>query len=55
MNEKARKIQLLLRLRLRELTTTPTRPLSEVVEDVGAKAEGRGLTPAILASLLLER
>lgn len=50
-----RKIQLLLRLRLRELTTTPTRPLSEVAEDVGAKAESRGLTPAVLASLLRER
>jgi hypothetical protein len=53
--EEKRKIQFLLRLRLRELTTAPTRPLREVVEDVGAKAEARGLTPKILASLLRER
>jgi hypothetical protein len=53
--EEKRKIQFLLRLRLRELTTTPTRPLREVLEDVGAKAEARGLTPEILASLLRGR
>ena len=54
-SEEKEKIQFLLRLRLRELTTTPARPLREVVEDVGAKAETRGLTPEILASLLRER
>jgi hypothetical protein len=54
-SEEKRKIQFLLRLRLRELTATPTRSLREVVEDVGAKAEARGLTPEILASLLRER
>ena len=40
-----RKLQLLLRLRLRELTVRPPRPLNEVMDDVGRHAEAAGLTP----------
>ena len=50
--EERRKLELLLALRLRELTREPPRPLREVMDDIGAKAEARGLTPEILNSLL---
>lgn len=51
--EQQRKIQLLLKLRLRDLTMPPGRPLAEVMNDVGARAKKRGLTRKALASLLL--
>jgi hypothetical protein len=44
---------LLLRLRLRELTTAPVRPLKQIMGEIGSQAEARGLTPEILESLLL--
>jgi hypothetical protein len=47
-----KKIQLLLRLRLRELAELPTTSLIEIMDDIGAKAEARGLTPEILEALL---
>ena len=47
--EDRRKLQLLLSLRLRELTA---RPLREVMDEIGQEAEARGLTPEILESLL---
>jgi len=47
-----KKIQLLLRLRLRELAALPTGSLVEIMDDIGAKAEARGLTPEILEALL---
>lgn len=47
-----RKLEMLLSLRLRELTSSPTRSLAEVMEDIGTKAQARGLTPEILDSLL---
>lgn len=47
-----RKLQLLLSLRLRELTARPARPLKDVMDDIGRHAEARGLTPDILESLL---
>jgi hypothetical protein len=50
--EERRKLQLLLSLRLRELTSRPARPLKEVMDEIGRKAESRGLTADILASLL---
>ncbi|MCI0460954.1 MAG: hypothetical protein L0Z62_28745 [Gemmataceae bacterium] len=50
--EDRRKLQLLLRLRLRELTSHPARPLKEVMDEIGQDAEARGLTPEILESLL---
>jgi hypothetical protein len=50
--EGRRKLQLLLGLRLRELTSAPGRPLKAVMDEIGAHAEARGLTPEILESLL---
>ncbi len=50
--EERRKLQLLLSLRLRELTAGPTRPLKEIMDEIGAQAEARGLTPEVLESLL---
>jgi hypothetical protein len=47
-----KKIQLLLRLRLRELAELPKNSLAEIMDDIGAKAEARGLTPEILEALL---
>jgi hypothetical protein len=47
-----KKIQLLLRLRLRELAELPTDSIVEIMDDIGAKAEARGLTPEILEALL---
>lgn len=52
--EEKRKLQLLLSLRLKELTSSPTRPLSEIMDDIGAHAESQGLTSEILESLLDE-
>jgi hypothetical protein len=46
------KLQVLLDLRLRELVSGPVRPLKEIMDDIGAQAEARGLTPEILESLL---
>ena len=50
--QERRKLQLLLNLRLRELMAGPTRPLKEIMDEIGAEAEARGLTPEILDSLL---
>jgi len=50
--EERRKLQLLLNLRLRELTAAPARPLKEIMDEIGARAASRGLTPEILESLL---
>jgi hypothetical protein len=47
-----RKLQLLLSLRLRELTAVRSRPLKEIMDEMGARAQARGLTPEILESLL---
>ena len=47
-----RKLQLLLGLRLRELTARPPRPLKDVMDELGRYAEAQGLTPGILESLL---
>jgi hypothetical protein len=49
-----RKLQLLLGLRLRELTAHHARPLKEVMDDIGRQAEARGLSPEILELLLKE-
>jgi hypothetical protein len=49
-----RKLQLLLNLRLRELMAGPPRPLNVIMDEIGAEAEARGLTPEILDSLLHE-
>jgi hypothetical protein len=50
--EEQRKLALLLSLRLRELTVEPVRPLREIMDEIGTKAEARGLTPEILDELL---
>ncbi|WP_089936996.1 hypothetical protein [Candidatus Entotheonella palauensis] len=50
--EEQRKMELLLSLRLQELTATPGKSLQSVMDEIGARAEARGLTPDILKSLL---
>lgn len=50
--EVQKKIQVLLLLRLRELSELPKGSLAEIMDDIGSKAVGRGLNPAILKSLL---
>ena len=52
--EKRRKLELLLRLRLRELTLGRVRPLKEIMDEIGTDAEAKGLTPEILESMLRE-
>lgn len=49
-----KKIQVLLQLRLRELAELPTRSLAEIMDDIGAKAEARGLTTDIVNDLLYD-
>jgi hypothetical protein len=53
-SEERRKIQLLLGLRLRELMTGRPRPLSEIMDEIGAHAQSQGMTPELLAKLLGE-
>jgi hypothetical protein len=50
--EEQRKIELLLSLRLQDLTISSRRSLTAVMDEIGAQAENRGLTPEILESLL---
>jgi len=50
--EERRKLQLLLGLRLRELTACANRPLVDIMNEIGHEAEARGLTPEILESLM---
>ena len=50
--EEQRKMQLLLSLRLQDLTTAQRKSLQAVMDEIGARAEARGLTPEILKSLL---
>jgi hypothetical protein len=50
--DEKRKLQLLLNLRLREIMAEPPKSLQQVMDEIGAAAEARGLTPEILASLL---
>lgn len=47
-----RKLELLLSLRLRELTQSPPRTLQQVMDQIGQNAESCGLTPQVLQSLL---
>jgi len=52
--EDQRKIQLLLDLRLRDLTISlsPRKSLQAVMDEIGKKAAAHGLTPAGLESML---
>ncbi len=51
-DEEKRKIQVLLSLWLRELAASEPPSLQQVLNEVGQKAQTRGLTPEILDSLL---
>ena len=48
------KLQLLLSLRLHELTAKPGGTLQSVMDETGRAAESRGLTQEILENLLLD-
>ena len=50
--DERRKLQLLLSLRLQELTASPGKTLKTIIEETGISAEARGLTPEILEKLL---
>ena len=47
-----RKLQLLLGLRLQELTDPSGKTLQSVMDEISERAESRGLTPEILETLL---
>ena len=53
--EEQRKMQFLLSLRLQALTTPQEKSLQAVMDEVGANAAARGLTPEILGSLLHDK
>ena len=53
--EDRRKLELLLGLRLRELTLGRVRPLQEIMDEIGAGAMAKGLTPEILESILRDK
>lgn len=46
------KMHVLLRLRLREYVDMPPQSLQAVMDEIGANAHARGLTPEILEDLL---
>ncbi len=50
--EERRKIEILLRLRLRELTLGRIRPLNQIMDEIGEEARAKGLTPERLHSML---
>ena len=50
--EDRRKLEILLRLRLKELVSMKPRSLQTVMDEMGAEAEAKGLTPDILQELL---
>jgi hypothetical protein len=50
--EEKRKLQLLLGLRLREIVCGPRKSLAEIMDEIGAVAQARGLTPEVLESIL---
>jgi hypothetical protein len=53
--EEQRKMQLLLSLRLQDLTTPRGELLQAVMDEIGANAAAHGLTPEILDSLLHDK
>ena len=53
--EAQKKMQLLLRLRLKDLLEPSEVPLLELMASIGREAEARGMTPEILQSILKER
>ena len=50
--EEKQKVQVLLALWARELATKDYDSLQSILDEIGSKAQGRGLTPEKLASLL---
>ena len=44
--------EILLSLRLQELIERPPRPMKEIMDEIGARAEARGLTDAELEAIL---
>jgi hypothetical protein len=50
--DERRKLELLLSLRLRELTVRRSRSLQEIMDEIEQQAEGRGMTPELLEKLL---
>ena len=52
--EDRKKIQLLMGLWLRELSTQPNMSLTEVMDLISDRVQARGLTPEILESILVE-
>lgn len=50
--ESQQKVQLLLNLWLRQLTSTSTRSLPEIMDEMSAQAQARGLTEEELESIL---
>ncbi len=50
--EERRKLEVLLRLRLRELTLGRVRPLKEIMDEIGTEAEAQGLTPEMMESIV---
>ena len=54
-DEEKRRLQLLLSLRLREVTGKSTKPLLEIMGDIGVYAESQGMTPELLEAMLRDR
>lgn len=54
-DQERRKLEMLLDLRLRELTSKTARPLREVIQEISKRAQARGLTPEILQELLNDK
>ena len=52
--EKRRQLELMLRLRLWELTHKPDRSLEQIMDDISKNAQAKGLTPDMLESMLRE-
>ncbi len=50
--EERRKMEILLDLRLRELTSKDARCLKEIMDEIGSQAEAKGLTPEMVESIL---
>jgi len=55
LEEERNRIRTLLRVRARELALEKRPTLSEIMDQIGRKAQARGLTPEILESLLQEK
>ncbi len=50
--EERRKMEILLGLRLRELTSKNARSLKEIMDEIGVQATNQGLTPELVESML---